>query len=291
MVDEVYELFLDLDAAEDQIDFPIVYTIAREGRATLDPAAPGTDMEPLFRTLLDTVPAPEHDPSHPMRAWVTNLDASPYVGRLAICRVEHGTIRKGQAVAWCREDGSIESARIGTLTVTEALDQVDVDEAGPGELIGVSGIDDVTIGDTLADRDDPRPFPSITVDEPTLSMTIGVNTSPLAGQEGQKLTARLIKSRLDAELIGNVSIRVLPTERPDTWEVQGRGELQLAVLVETMRREGYELTVGKPAVVQFSSVVLVGVVPGVSVPPVVQPFIVRLHLPGEAGEHVQNAGP
>ena len=165
-----------------------------------------------------------------------------------MCRVEHGTIRKGQAIAWCREDGSIESARVGTLTVTEALDQVDVDEAGPGELIGVSGIEDVTIGDTLADREDPRPFPTITVDEPTLSMTIGTNTSPLAGQEGEKLTARLIKSRLDAELIGNVSIRVLPTERPDAWEVQGRGELQLAVLVETMRREGFELTIGKPEV-------------------------------------------
>ena len=248
VVDEVYELFLDLDADESAIDFPIVYTIAREGKATLDPDVPGTDMEPLFRTLLDTVPAPRHDPDHPMRAWVTNLDASPYVGRLAVCRVEHGTIRKGQAIAWCREDGSIESARVGTLTVTEALDQVDVDEAGPGELIGVSGIEDVTIGDTLADREDPRPFPTITVDEPTLSMTIGTNTSPLAGQEGEKLTARLIKSRLDAELIGNVSIRVLPTERPDAWEVQGRGELQLAVLVETMRREGFELTIGKPEV-------------------------------------------
>ena len=248
VVDEVYELFLDLDADESAIDFPIVYTIAREGKATLDPDVPGTDMEPLFRTLLDTVPAPQHDPDHPMRAWVTNLDASPYVGRLAVCRVEHGTIRKGQAIAWCREDGSIESARVGTLTVTEALDQVDVDEAGPGELIGVSGIEDVTIGDTLADREDPRPFPTITVDEPTLSMTIGTNTSPLAGKEGEKLTARLIKSRLDAELIGNVSIRVLPTERPDAWEVQGRGELQLAVLVETMRREGFELTIGKPEV-------------------------------------------
>ena len=205
-------------------------------------------MEPLFQTLLETVPAPQHDPEHPMRAWVTNLDASPYVGRLAVCRVEHGTIRKGQAIAWCRSDGTIESARIGTLTVTEALDQVDVDEAGPGELIGVSGIEDVTIGDTLADREDPRPFPTITVDEPTLSMTIGTNTSPLAGHEGEKLTARLIKGRLDAELIGNVSIRVLPTERPDAWEVQGRGELQLAVLVETMRREGFELTIGKPEV-------------------------------------------
>ena len=248
VVDEVYELFLDLDAEEDQIDFPIVYTVAREGRASLDPAELGTDLEPLFRVLLDTVPPPSHDPDHPMRAWVTNLDASPYVGRIAICRVEHGTIRKGQSIAWCRSDGTVTSAKVGTLTVTEALDQVDVEQAGPGELIGVAGIEDVTIGDTLADLDDPRPFPSITVDEPTLSMTIGVNTSPLAGADGTKLTARLVKARLDAELVGNVSIRVLSTDRPDMWEVQGRGELQLAVLVETMRREGFELTVGKPAV-------------------------------------------
>ncbi|MDW3221246.1 MAG: translational GTPase TypA [Acidimicrobiales bacterium] len=248
VVDEVYELFLDLDADEEQIDFPIVYTVAREGLATLDPAVPGTDMQPLFDVLLNTVPAPLHDPAHPMRAWVTNLDSSPYVGRIAVCRVEHGTIRKGQALAWCREDGSIASARVGTLTVTEALDRVDVESAGPGELIGVSGLDDVTIGETLADPEDPRPFPAITVDEPTLSMTIGTNTSPLAGADGSKLTARLIKARLDAELIGNVSIRVLATERPDTWEVQGRGELQLAILVETMRREGFELTVGKPEV-------------------------------------------
>ncbi len=248
VVDEVYELFLDLDAEEHQIDFPIVYTIARQGLATLDPDVPGVDLTPLFDVLLDTVPPPTHDPDHPMRAWVTNLDASPYVGRIAICRVQHGTIRKGQAIAWCRNDGSVVPARVGTLTVTEALEQVEVNEAGPGELIGISGIDEVTIGETLAAPDDPRPFPAITVDEPTLSMTIGVNTSPLAGSEGSKLTARLIKARLEAELIGNVSIRVLPTERPDTWEVQGRGELQLAVLVETMRREGYELTVGKPAV-------------------------------------------
>jgi len=248
VVDEVYELFLDLDADEGQIDFPIVYTVAREGRASLDATELGSDLEPLFRVLLDTVPPPSHDPDHPMRAWVTNLDASPYVGRIAICRVEHGTIRKGQSIAWCRSDGTVTSAKVGTLTVTEALDQVDVDQAGPGELIGVAGIEDVTIGDTLADLDDPRPFPSITVDEPTLSMTIGVNTSPLAGADGAKLTARLVKARLDAELVGNVSIRVLPTDRPDAWEVQGRGELQLAVLVETMRREGFELTVGKPAV-------------------------------------------
>jgi GTP-binding protein len=248
VVDEVYELFLDLDADEEQIEFPIVYTVAREGTATLDPAVPGTDMQPLFDVLLNTVPAPLHDPGHPMRAWVTNLDSSPYVGRIAVCRVEHGVIRKGQTVAWCKEDGSVASAKVGTLTVTEALDRVDVDEAGPGELIGVSGIDHITIGETLADPLDPRPFPAITVDEPTLSMTLGVNTSPLAGGSGTKLTARQIKARLDAELIGNVSIRVLTTERSDTWEVQGRGELQLAILVETMRREGFELTVGKPAV-------------------------------------------
>ena len=248
VVDEVYELFLDLDADEEQIDFPIVYTVAREGLATLDPDVPGTDMQPLFDVLLHTVPAPLHDPDHPMRAWVTNLDSSPYLGRIAVCRVEHGTIRRGQAIAWCREDGTIASARVGTLTVTEALDRIEVDEAGPGELIGLSGIDHVTIGETLADPEDPRPFPAITVDEPTLSMTLGVNTSPLAGADGTKLTARQIKARLDTELIGNVSIRVFTTERSDTWEVQGRGELQLAILVETMRREGFELTVGKPAV-------------------------------------------
>jgi len=248
VVDEVYELFLDLDADEEQIDFPIVYTVAREGLATMDPDVPGTDMQPLFDVILSTVPPPRHDPSHPMRAWVTNLDSSPYVGRIAICRIEHGTVKKGQALAWCREDGTIASARVGILTVTEALDRVEVESAGPGELIGISGIDNVTIGETLADPEDPRPFPAITVDEPTLSMTIGVNTSPLAGEDGSKLTARQIKARLDTELIGNVSIRVNDTERSDTWEVQGRGELQLAILVETMRREGFELSVGKPAV-------------------------------------------
>ncbi len=248
VLDETYELFLDLDADEEQIEFPIVYTIARHGLATLDPDVAGTDLQPLFEALLNTVPAPIHDPDHPMRAWVTNLDSSPYVGRIALCRVEHGTIRRGQTVAWCRADGTIAAGRVGTLTVTEALERVDVDEAGPGELIGVSGIDEVTIGETLADADDPRPFPAITVDEPSLAMTIGVNNSPLAGRDGSNLTARLIKARLDQELIGNVSIRVFSTDRPDTWEVQGRGELQLAVLVETMRREGFELTVGKPEV-------------------------------------------
>jgi GTP-binding protein len=180
---------------------------------------------------------------------VTNLDASPYLGRLALCRVRHGSIRRGQTVAWCRADGSVERVKVAELFVTEALDRVAADEAGPGEIIAVAGLEDVTIGETLADVDDPRVLPVITVDQPALGMTIGVNTSPLAGREGKKLTARLIKGRLDAELVGNVSLRVLPTERPDTWEVQGRGELQLAVLVEMMRREGFELTVGKPVVV------------------------------------------
>ncbi|MDG2112920.1 MAG: GTP-binding protein, partial [Actinomycetota bacterium] len=249
VVDETYELFLDLDANDEQIDFPIVYTNARSGTATFDLAQEGTDLEPLFQTLLETVPAPTHDPEHPFQAWVTNLDSSPYVGRLAMCRVRHGYVKKGQTVAWCRTDGSIESAKIGELYVTESLERVPTDEAGPGEIIAISGIEDITIGETLSILEDPQPLPVITVDEPSLSMTIGINTSPIAGQDGKKLTARQIKNRLDAELIGNVSIRVLDTERPDTWEVQGRGELQLAVLVEIMRREGFELTVGKPAVV------------------------------------------
>ncbi|HKY14997.1 MAG TPA: EF-Tu/IF-2/RF-3 family GTPase, partial [Microthrixaceae bacterium] len=187
-------------------------------------------------------------PDHPLQALVTNLDASSYVGRLAICRVQHGTLRKGRAVAWCRADGSIESARVASLYMTENHERVEVEEAGPGELVALAGIDEVTIGETIADPDDPRPLPVIHVDDPALSMTIGVNTSPLAGKEGSKLTARVVKGRLEAELVGNVSLRVLPTERPDTWEVQARGELQLAVLVEIMRREGFELTVGKPQV-------------------------------------------
>ncbi len=249
VVDETYELFLDLDANDEQIDFPIVYTDARAGTATLDLEQPGTDLQPLFETLITTVPAPTHDPEHPFQAWVTNLDSSPYVGRLALCRVRHGYVKKGQTVAWCRTDGTVATAKVGELYVTENLDRVDADEAGPGEIIAISGIDDITIGETLSDLDDPQPLPVITVDEPSLAMTIGINTSPLAGQDGKKLTARQIKSRLDAELIGNVSIRVLDTDRPDTWEVQGRGELQLAVLVEIMRREGFELTVGKPEVV------------------------------------------
>ena len=249
VVDEVYELFLDLDAADHQIDFPIVFTNAREGTATTDLSEPGSSLEPLFEVLLDTMPAPTHDPEHPLQAWVTNLDASPYVGRIAIGRVQHGTIKRGAPVAWCRADGSIQSARVGTLYVTENLDRVEVEEAGPGEIIAVSGIEEVTIGETLADPEDPRPMPVIAVDEPTLSVTIGVNTSPLAGDDGDKLTARQVLARLDKELVGNVSLRVNPTERPDAWEVQGRGELQLAILVEMMRREGFELTVGKPEVV------------------------------------------
>ena len=248
VIDETYELFLDLDATEDQIEFPIVYTDARAGTATLDPAVPGTNMDPFFDVVIENVPPPSYDEDAPLRVHVTNLDASPYLGRIAICRIDSGTLKRGAAVAWCRTDGSIQPARIATLTLTEDLGQVDVEEAGPGEIAYVSGIDGVTIGETLADPADPRPLPVITVDEPTLSMAIGVNTSPVAGSDGTKLTARQIKARLDVELVGNVSIRVLPTERPDTWEVQGRGELQLAILVETMRREGFEMTVGKPAV-------------------------------------------
>ena len=248
VVNEVYELFLDLDADERQIEFPIVYTNARAGWAALQEGAVGTDLGPLMDLLLEHIPAPMHDPEHPFQALVTNLDASPYVGRLALCRVRHGTVRRGQQVAWCRSDGEITPATIGELYVTDALDRVDAEEAGPGEIIAVAGIAEVTIGETLADVDDPRPLPVITVDEPSLSVTIGINTSPLAGRSGSKLTARQIKSRLDQELVGNVALRVGETERPDAWEVQGRGELQLAVLVEIMRREGFELTVGQPQV-------------------------------------------
>jgi GTP-binding protein len=249
VVDEVYELFIDLGATEDQIEFPIVYTNAKAGWASLAPGEEGTDLKPLLDLLTTHVPPPEYEPGHPLQAHVTNLDASPYLGRLAICRVRHGTIRRGETVAWCRADGTITAAKIAELYVTEALDRVPADEAGAGEIIAVAGIPEVTIGETLADPDDPRPLPVITVDEPSLSVTVGQNTSPLAGREGDKLTARQIKDRLEAEMVGNVSIRVLETERPDTWEVQGRGELQLAVLVELMRREGFELTVGKPQVV------------------------------------------
>jgi GTP-binding protein len=249
VVDEVYELFLDLDADESQIEFPIVYTNAKAGWASLDPAAEGTDLGPLLDLLLGHVPAPEHDPTHPLQAHVTNLDASPYVGRLAICRVRHGVIRRGETVAWCRADGQIDQVRVSELYVTEALDRVDADEAAAGEIISVAGIPEITIGDTLAAAADPRPLPVITVDEPSLSVTIGINSSPLSGQDGDRLTASQIKGRLDRELVGNVSLRVSETDRPDVWEVQGRGELALAVLVELMRREGFELTVGPPRVV------------------------------------------
>ena len=249
VVDEVYELFLDLDADESQIEFPIVYTNAKAGWASLDPSVEGTDLKPLVELLITHIPAPGYDPAHPFQAHVTNLDASPYVGRLAICRVRHGTIRRGETVAWCRADGKIERVKVSELYVTEALERVDAVEASAGEIISVAGIPEITIGETLADADDPRPLPVITVDEPSLSVTIGINTSPLSGQDGDKLTASQVKARLDRELVGNVSLRVLDTERPDVWEVQGRGELALAVLVELMRREGYELTVGKPQVV------------------------------------------
>jgi GTP-binding protein len=249
VVHEVEELFLDLDADEHQIDFPILYANARSGQAGEDPETLAADLKPLFETLLTHIPAPEFEEGHPLQALVTNLDASPYVGRLAMCRVRNGSITRGQAVAWCRADGTIEQAKIGELYITDALDRVDAEEAGPGEIIAVAGIAEITIGETLADPADPRPLPVTTVDEPSLSMTIGINTSPLSGTDGDKITARLLKGRLDQELVGNVSIRVLETERPEMWEVQGRGELQLAVLVEMMRREGFELTVGKPQVV------------------------------------------
>ena len=255
VVDEAYELFLDLDATEDQIDFPIVYCSAKAGRASLERTADGgmpaeENLESLFATLIDAIPAPSYDEDAPLQAHVTNLDASPYLGRLALCRVHQGTIRKGQQVAWMKSDGSVERAKVVELLMTEALDRVPVESAGPGDIIAVAGMAHITIGDTLADPDNPIALPVITVDEPSISMTIGINTSPLAGRSGgTKLTANMVKTRLDQELIGNVSIRVLPTERPDTWEVQGRGELQLAILVEMMKREGFELTVGKPQVV------------------------------------------
>ena len=249
VVHQVEELFLDLDADEDQIDFPILYANARAGWVSTDPGVEGVNVEPLFRAIIERVPAPRFDAAAPTQALVCNLSASPYLGRLAICRVYNGTLTKGGAVGWCRLDGTVEKAKITELYVTEALEQVPAESAGAGEIVSVAGLAEVTIGETLADPDQPIPLPAITVDEPSLAMTIGINTSPLSGADGTKLTARLLKSRLDAELIGNVAIRVAPTERPDMWEVLGRGELQLAVLVETMRREGFELTVGKPQVV------------------------------------------
>jgi GTP-binding protein len=249
VVNEVYELFLDIDAHDHQIEFPIVYCSARDGWASLDAETPGADLEPLFKLMVEHIGAPTYTEGHPLQAWVTNLDANQYLGRLALCRVMEGEIRRGQFVAWCRTDGSIERAKVAELFLTRHLERVPVETARAGDLVAVAGFADITIGETLADAEDPRPLPVITVDEPALSMTIGINTSPLAGKNGSKLTARQVKGRLDAELIGNVSIRVATTDRPDTWEVQARGELQLAVLVETMRREGFELTVGKPQVV------------------------------------------
>ncbi|MGB3829600.1 MAG: translational GTPase TypA [Ornithinimicrobium sp.] len=262
VVDDVYALFMDLledgtdeAATEAALNFPIVYTSAKAGRASL--TAPGQgempdspDLEPLFATILEHVPAPTYVEGAPLQAHVTNLDSSPFLGRIALCRVRAGEIRKGQQAAWCRRDGSIEKVKITELLLTEALDRVPAEKAGPGDIIAISGIPEITIGETLADPEDPTPLPLITVDEPAISMTIGTNSSPLAGRvKGGKVTARLVKDRLDKELVGNVSLRVLNTERPDTWEVQGRGELALAILVEQMRREGYELTVGKPQVV------------------------------------------
>jgi GTP-binding protein len=249
VVDEVYELFLDLDADESQIEFPIVYTNAKAGRASTEEGVEGTDLRPLLDLLVERIPAPSYDESHPLQARVTNLDADSYVGRLALCRVHQGEIRRGQQVAWCRRDGTVANVKVSELYVTEGLQRMTADRAGPGEIIALAGIPEITIGETIADADDPRPLPVIAIDEPALGMTVGINTSPLAGQSGSRLTARMVGDRLQQELVGNVAIRVLETERPDTWEVQGRGELQLAVLVEAMRREGFELTVGKPQVV------------------------------------------
>jgi GTP-binding protein TypA/BipA len=254
VVDETYELFLDLDADEHQIEFPIIYASAKAGRASLTRPADGAmpdeaNLQTLFQTILTAIPAPTYEEGAPLQAHVTNLDASPYLGRLALCRIYNGTLRKGQQVAWCRANGTIERVKITELLVTRALDRVPAESAGPGDIIAIAGIPEITIGETLADPDDPRPLPVITIDEPSISMTIGINTSPLAGESGKKLTARQVINRLDTELVGNVSIRVLPTDRPDTWEVQGRGELQLAILVEIMRRESFEITVGKPQVV------------------------------------------
>ncbi|HJZ35478.1 MAG TPA: translational GTPase TypA [Solirubrobacterales bacterium] len=250
VVDEVYELFIDLDADSEQIDFPIIYTNAKDGWASLEQGVEGTDLMPLLNLMTERIPAPTYDEGAELQALVTNLDASPYLGRLAVCRVRQGTIKSGQQLAWCRADGEIKRAAVSELFITEGLERVSAQEAGPGEIIAVAGIEEVTIGETLADPENPVALPVITVDEPSLSLVLGINTSPLAGQGGgNKLTARQIRSRLDQELIGNVSIRVKDTERPDAWEVQGRGELQLVVLLEIMRREGFEMTAGQPRVV------------------------------------------
>ncbi|MEV7679605.1 translational GTPase TypA [Streptomyces sp. NPDC088341] len=257
VVDETYDLFLDLDATEEQIEFPIVYACARDGIASLTKPEDGTvpadsdSLEPFFNTILSHVPAPEYDESAPLQAHVTNLDADNFLGRIALCRVEQGELRKGQTVTWIKRDGSMSNVRITELLMTEALTRKPAERARPGDICAIAGIPDIMIGETLADPENPVALPLITVDEPAISMTIGTNTSPLVGKggKGHKVTARQVKDRLDRELIGNVSLRVLDTERPDAWEVQGRGELALAILVEQMRREGFELTVGKPEVV------------------------------------------
>ncbi|MEV7212711.1 translational GTPase TypA [Kitasatospora cineracea] len=269
VINETYDLFLDLDADEDQIEFPIVFACARDGVASLTKPENGTvpadsdNLEPFFSTILEHVPAPVYDDAAPLQAHVTNLDADNFLGRIALLRVEQGELRKGQTVAWIKRDGSIQNVRISELLMTEALTRKPAEVAGPGDICAVAGIGEIMIGETLADPENPIALPLITVDEPAISMTIGTNTSPLVGKGGsgkgadakaagkvdRKVTARQVKDRLDRELIGNVSLRVLETERPDAWEVQGRGELALAILIETMRREGFELTVGKPQVV------------------------------------------
>ncbi|MBB1501320.1 translational GTPase TypA [Propioniciclava sp. MC1683] len=255
VVDEVYALFMDLvdDEEADKLDFPIVYAAAKAGRASLTQPADGelpdsANLEPLFEVIMDTIPAPTYTEGAPLQAHVTNLDSSPYLGRLALCRIIEGTIKRGQNVTWIRRDGSSQNVKLSELLMTNALERVAADTAGPGDIVAVAGIPEINIGETLADPANPIALPLIHVDEPSISMTIGINTSPLAGKSGKKLTARLVKARLDQELVGNVSIKVNPTDRPDTWEVQGRGELQLAILVEMMRRESFELTVGKPEV-------------------------------------------
>ena len=250
LADEVPDL--DLDKI---LNVPVVYAAAKVGRASLEQPADGSapeneNLEPLFQTIIDHIPAPTYNPKGVLQAHVTNLDASPFLGRLALLRIYNGTLRKGQTVAWARANGELKNVKITELLATKALDRVPAESAGPGEIVAVAGIEEITIGETLTDAENPQPLPLITVDDPAISMTIGINTSPLAGKvKGAKVTARQVKDRLDKELIGNVSIRVLPTERPDAWEVQGRGELALAILVEQMRREGFELTVGKPQVV------------------------------------------
>lgn len=258
VVDATYDLFMDLlpeDAADDALDFPVIYASGKAGYASLERPADGSlpdndNLVPLFQTIMDHVPAPEFTEGAPLQAQVTNLDSSPFLGRIALVRVNQGTLHKGQQVAWMKRDGSTERVKITELLITEALDRVPGESAGPGDIVAIAGISEIMIGETLADPENPVALPLIAVDEPAISMTIGTNTSPMAGREkGTKVTARLVKDRLESELIGNVSLRVLPTDRPDAWEVQGRGELALAILVEQMRREGYELTVGKPQVV------------------------------------------